>query len=156
MFIFVLYFSYRILWYLFVAGKEYGNAIEMYSKAIAVLNVSNVVCYANRSLAYFRQENFSSALKDSEKAVKWDSSYVKGYYRRAVAQMSVGKFRRALSDWEFVIKRRPNDEDAALKYKECKELAEEQKLEKTEILDGLEETFAQVRSDLESIGMCIV
>lgn len=35
-------------------------------------------------------------------AVQSDPAYLKGYYRRAAAQMSLGKFKKALSDFEYV------------------------------------------------------
>lgn len=73
----------------------------MYTKAIE-LNPNNAIYYANRSLAHLRQESFGSALQDGISAVKLDPAYLKGYYRRAAAQMSLGKFKQALSDFEYV------------------------------------------------------
>lgn len=83
------------------ADKNYDKAIELYTKAIDAA-VPNAVYYANRSLAHLRQESFGFALSDGELAVKADSGYLKGYYRRAAAQMSLGKFKQALTDFEFV------------------------------------------------------
>lgn len=80
--------------------KNYDQAIQLYTKAIELQ--SNAVYYANRSLAHLRQESFGFALTDGESAVKSDPNYLKGYYRRAAAQMSLGKFKQALSDFEFV------------------------------------------------------
>lgn len=73
----------------------------MYSKAIE-LYPSSAIYYANRALAHLRQENFGLALQDGVSAVKTDPSYLKGYYRRAAAHMSLGKFKQALSDFEYV------------------------------------------------------
>lgn len=73
----------------------------MYTKAIE-MDPNNAVYYANRSLAHLRQESFGSALTDGISAVNSNPSYLKGYYRRAAAQMSLGKFKQALSDFEFV------------------------------------------------------
>lgn len=56
--------------------KEYGKAIEMYSKAIE-MDPKNAVYYANRSLAHLRQESFGSALEDGILAVKSDPTYLK-------------------------------------------------------------------------------
>lgn len=80
--------------------KEYDKAIEYYTKAIDLL--PNAVYYANRSLSHIRQESFGFALQDGISAVQADPSYLKGYYRRAAAQMSLGKFKKALSDFEYV------------------------------------------------------
>lgn len=73
----------------------------MYSKAIE-LYPSSAIYYANRALAHLRQESFGLALQDGVSAVKTDPSYLKGYYRRAAAHMSLGKFKQALSDFEYV------------------------------------------------------
>lgn len=126
-------------------------AIEMYSKAID-LDPKNAVYYANRSLAHLRQESFGSALEDGIFAVKNDPTYLKGYYRRAAAQMSLGKFKKALTDFEFVAKRRPNDRDAAMKFTECNKLVRKQAFEKAISNDVPEKTLAELYSDLESIG----
>ena len=74
----------------------------MYSKAID-LDPNNAVYLANRSLAHLRQESFGYALTDAISAVKSDPAYLKAYYRRAAAQMSLGKFKLALADFEYVI-----------------------------------------------------
>ena len=39
-------------------------------------------------------------------------SWLQGYYRRATANMALGKFKLALKDFEAVIKRKPRDADA--------------------------------------------
>lgn len=125
----------------------------MYTAAIE-LDPKNAVYYANRSLAHLRQESFGSALEDGISAVKADPSYLKGYYRRAAAQMSLGKFKKALTDFEFVAKRRPNDKDAAMKYTECNKLVKRLAFAKAISNDVPEKTLAEMNSDLESIGEC--
>lgn len=131
--------------------KEYDKAIEMYTKAIEV-DSKNAVYFANRSLAHLRQESFGSALEDGVSAVKVDPSYLKGYYRRAAAQMSLGKFKKALTDFEFVAKRKPNDKDAAMKFTECNKLVKKQAFEKAISNDVPEKTLAELHADLETIG----
>lgn len=66
--------------------------------------------------------------------------------------MSLGKFKKALTDFEFVAKRRPNDRDAAMKYTECNKLVRKQAFEKAISSDVPEKTLAEIHSDLESIG----
>lgn len=77
------------------------------------------VYYGNRSIAYLRTECFGYALTDASKAIELDRNYVKGYYRRAAAYMSLGKFKLALTDYKTVVKARPNDKDAKDRYTEC-------------------------------------
>lgn len=85
----------------YFSDKDFSKAIEMYTKAIE-LKPTNAIYYANRSLAHLRQESFGFALQDGIAAVKADPTYLKGYYRRAAAHMSLGKFKQALSDYEYV------------------------------------------------------
>lgn len=84
----------------YVAEQDYPTAIDLYTKAIDTL--PSAVYYANRSISYLRTECFGYALSDASKAIELDKSYVKGYYRRAAAYMSLGKFKQALKDFETV------------------------------------------------------
>lgn len=74
----------------------------MYSKAIE-LNGSDAAYYGNRSFAYLKLELYGYALSDASKAIELDKNYIKGYYRRASANMALGKFKLALKDYEIVI-----------------------------------------------------
>lgn len=87
--------------FFYILAKDFSKAIEMYTKAIELIP-TNAIFYANRSLAHLRQESFGFALQDGIAAVKADPTYLKGYYRRAAAHMSLGKFKQALSDYEYV------------------------------------------------------
>ena len=84
-----------------VTEQDYNKAIDLYSKAIE-LNPTVAVYYGNRSIAYLKTECFGYALNDASKSIELDKMYVKGYYRRAGAHMSLGKFKLALRDYEAV------------------------------------------------------
>lgn len=83
--------------------QNYNAAIDLYTKAIEK-NPKNAVFYANRSISNLRLENFGYALSDASTAIKLDPTYVKAYYRRAAAHMSLGKYKNALKDFEYVSK----------------------------------------------------
>ncbi|CAF4867640.1 unnamed protein product [Pieris macdunnoughi] len=101
--------------------QHYNNAIELYSKAIEK-NPKNAIYYGNRSISNLKLENFGYALSDATKAIGLDKTYIKAYYRRAAANMSLGKYKQALMDFQYVTKVRPNDKDAKLKYNECNKI----------------------------------
>ncbi|XP_045529820.1 serine/threonine-protein phosphatase 5-like [Pieris brassicae] len=101
--------------------QHYNNAIELYSKAIEK-NPKNAIYYGNRSISNLKLENFGYALSDATKAICLDKTYIKAYYRRAAANMSLGKYKQALMDFQYVTKVRPNDKDAKLKYNECNKI----------------------------------
>ncbi|XP_024082040.1 serine/threonine-protein phosphatase 5-like isoform X2 [Cimex lectularius] len=111
------------------AQQCYEEAINRYSMCIK-LNPDKAIYYGNRSIAQLKLECFGSALADATKAIELDRNYVKGYYRRAAAYMSLGKFKLALKDYETVMKARPNDKDAVMKFNECYKLVKKLAFEK--------------------------
>lgn len=113
----------------------------------------NAVYYANRSLSYLRQESFGYALNDAISSMKSDPAYLKAYYRRAAAHMSLGKFKLALSDFELVSKRRPNDSDAKKKFVECNKIVKKMAFERAIAVDRPEKTLAEMYQSLESISI---
>lgn len=66
--------------------KEYSKAIELYAKAIDAETDAKklAVLYANRSFAHLRQESFGYALTDAQTAIKSDTAYLKGEYRKKI------------------------------------------------------------------------
>ncbi|XP_063387751.1 serine/threonine-protein phosphatase 5 [Cydia fagiglandana] len=121
--------------------QNYNTAIELYSKAIEK-NPNNAVYFANRSISNLRLENFGYALTDASRAIELDRSYTKAYYRRAAAHMSLGKYKLALKDFEFVTKVRPNDQDAKMKFNECNKIVKKIAFEKAISVDKKEVNIA--------------
>ncbi|ETE62939.1 Serine/threonine-protein phosphatase 5, partial [Ophiophagus hannah] len=109
--------------------KDYENAVKYYTQAIE-LNPTNAIYYANRSLAYLRTECYGYALADATKSIDLDKKYIKGYYRRATSNMALGKFKAALRDYETVVKVKPNDKDAKMKYQECNKIVKQKAFER--------------------------
>ena len=104
--------------------QKYNEAVELYGQAID-LRPDSAILFANRSFAHHRMENFGYALADANRAIECDRAYLKAYYRRAAAQMSLGKYKLALRDYEAVYKARPNDKDAKTKFTECKKIVQQ-------------------------------
>lgn len=84
-----------------ISEQQYEKAIKLYTSAIEC-NAEESTYYGNRSFAYHKTECFGYALKDATKAIDLDKNYVKGYYRRASAYMSLGKYKMAVKDYETV------------------------------------------------------
>ncbi|XP_049812956.1 serine/threonine-protein phosphatase 5 [Schistocerca nitens] len=122
-------------------NQDYNKAIDFYTQAIEA-NPNVAVYYANRSFAYLRTECFGYALTDASKAISLDKTYIKGYYRRAAAYMSLGKFKLALKDFEAVTKARPNDEDAKAKYAQCNKMVKKIAFEKAIAVDHGKKSIA--------------
>ncbi|KAJ8045675.1 Serine/threonine-protein phosphatase 5 [Holothuria leucospilota] len=122
-------------------AQNFEDAIEYYSKAIA-LNPTVAAYFGNRSFAYLKTECFGSALADASKALELDRAYIKGYYRRATANLALGKFKVALKDYETVKKYRPNDKDAKAKYTECHKIVTQQAFERAIRVDEAKKNLA--------------
>jgi len=71
--------------------------------------------FSNRSLAYINRELYGLALEDADVAISIDPAFAKAYFRRASANMAMGKFKLALKDYEKVRDLRPNDKDVQKK-----------------------------------------
>lgn len=121
--------------------QDFESSIELYTKAIEH-NPSVAIYYANRSFAYLKTECFGYALADASKAIDLDKSYIKGFYRRAAAYMSLGKFKEALRDFEYVTKVKPNDKDAKLKFTECSKIVRKLAFEKAIAVDDTKKNIA--------------
>lgn len=142
-----------------IAEQDYDSAIKYYSQAIEA-NPKSAVYFGNRSFAYLKLEWFGYALEDATKAIELDKNYIKGYYRRASAKMSLGKFKEALRDFEIVsickilliifqallfiqvTKIRPNDKDAKMKFKECDKIVRKLAFEKAIAVEDMKTTIA--------------
>ncbi|KAJ4448197.1 Serine/threonine-protein phosphatase 5 [Periplaneta americana] len=126
---------------LFVTEQDYNKAIDLYTKAIE-LNPNVAVYYGNRSISYLKTECFGYALNDASKSIELDKTYLKGYYRRAGAHMSLGKFKLALRDYEAVTKAKPNDRDAKEKYTECNKIVRQMAFERAIRVDDTKKSIA--------------
>ena len=135
----------------FFKTEKYPQAIDLYTQAIE-LNPNNAVYYANRSISYLRTECFGYALADASKAIETDKAYLKAYYRRAAAYMSLGKYKLALKDYVGVFKARPNDKDAKLKYTECKKIVQQIAFQKA---ISVEESKKSVADSIDVDSMAV-
>uniref|UniRef100_A0A9J2PMQ3 protein-serine/threonine phosphatase n=1 Tax=Ascaris lumbricoides TaxID=6252 RepID=A0A9J2PMQ3_ASCLU len=118
----------------FFNDQAYDVAIDLYTKAIE-LDGAVAVLYGNRSVAYLKKELYGSALEDAATALSLDPGYIKGYYRRATANMALGKFKLALKDYDAVRKARPSDKDAMRKFEECQKIIRRKAFEKAISMD---------------------
>ncbi|XP_039256934.2 serine/threonine-protein phosphatase 5-like [Styela clava] len=126
----------------FFKEKNYEQAILLYSEAIE-LNPSVAAYFGNRSFANLKLENYGYALEDASKAIALDRRYLKGYYRRASANMAMGKFKAAMKDYETVVKSKPNDADAKVKYTECSKIVKRQAFEKAIACDEVKKIVSE-------------
>ncbi|KAK3093281.1 hypothetical protein FSP39_013620 [Pinctada imbricata] len=135
----------------FFKRQDYNQAITFYTRAIE-LNPEVAAYYGNRSFAHLRTESFGLALQDAAKALAIDRGYIKAYYRRASANMALGKFKVALKDFEAVAKIRPNDKDAKAKFNECKKIVRMQDFQKAIAVEDNHKSVAD-SIDVQSLSI---
>ena len=78
-----------------VKGKNYRRAISYYTKAIELHK--DGVYYANRSLCYFKLEEYEKALQDCFECVKLKPDYFITYVRISAIMI---KFRRIQESYD--------------------------------------------------------
>ncbi|XP_072031594.1 serine/threonine-protein phosphatase 5-like [Amphiura filiformis] len=133
----------------FFKAQDFPQATDFYTQAIDI-NPYVAAYYGNRSFAHLKTECFGSALQDASQAISLDRSYIKGYYRRATANMALGKFKIALKDYDTVVKYRPNDKDAKAKFTECNKIVKMQAFERAIRVDSNKQSIAD-QLDIENM-----
>ncbi|KAG1439082.1 hypothetical protein G6F56_012409 [Rhizopus delemar] len=109
--------------------KHFSEAIKKYTEAIE-LNDKVASFYTNRAFCHLKLESYGYAIADSDKALLVDPNFTKANYRRASANMALGKFKEALKDLKIVSKRAPGDKDAKSKLDECAKIVRRIEFEK--------------------------
>jgi len=91
-----------------MSNKKYDEAIEAYTKAIAI-DSNNPVYYSNRAAAYSSKADHLAAVGDAEKAISVDPKFVKAYHRLGHAQYSLGDYSAAVDAFERGLKQDPSN-----------------------------------------------
>mmetsp|Transcript_25013 Transcript_25013/g.36932 ORF Transcript_25013/g.36932 Transcript_25013/m.36932 type:complete len:256 (-) Transcript_25013:140-907(-) len=73
------------------ASKNYEEAIGHYSNAISC-DPENAIYYSNRSACHSSLKAWDAAIQDASTCISKNPSFVKGYYRLAVAHTELGNF----------------------------------------------------------------
>ncbi|QRV72649.1 stress-induced-phosphoprotein 1 [Ceratobasidium sp. AG-Ba] len=85
------------------AAKRYDEAIELFTKAIA-LDPSNHVLYSNRSAAKAGKKQWDEALADAEETIRVNPNWAKGYARKGAALHGAHRWDEAIAAYEEGIK----------------------------------------------------
>jgi len=98
------------------------QALEKYTEAInlKIKDKINAILYSNRAWLNLKLERNGAALEDANKAIEWDPNFIKGYYRRGCANLTLLKYEDALTDFEDVYKKYPEEKVLKEKIDEIK------------------------------------
>eukprot|EP00461_Guttulinopsis_vulgaris_P002593 UN02594 len=98
---------------------NFSKAIECYTYATE-LDPKNPVYFTNRSMCYFKMQEYAKSLRDAQKAIGLNSSWVKGYYRAGMAQIELGDLKAALASLEKAAELEPNTAAYQQAAEDCK------------------------------------
>lgn len=80
----------------------------------------NPVFFTNRSTAYFKMEKYVKSLRDANKAIKLDSNWAKGYYRKGKVLMHQEDYKQAKKEFDHALKLKPSSAAFEQAVAECK------------------------------------
>lgn len=90
--------------------KDYGEAIKLYSRAIAKDDVSSATrarVFVKRSNALRTKGLFRKADRDATKAIELRPGFADAYNSRGLSHVKMGLFARAIADYDKAVELRP-------------------------------------------------
>lgn len=102
----------------FKAGN-FAKAIEYYTYATE-LDPKNPVYFTNRSMCYFKMQEWAKSLRDAEKSISLNSNWVKGFYRAGMAQIELGQLKEAFANLEKASELEPGTAAYQQAAEDCK------------------------------------
>jgi len=97
-----------------MAQKNYPSAIELYSKALAIVP-GNPIFLSNRAAAYSASKDHASAKADAEAAVATDPTYTKAWSRLGLASFALGDPKGSMEAYQKGIEYEGNGGSDAMK-----------------------------------------
>lgn len=112
--------------------KALEEAEVLYSRALAV-DESNLLqnrhlFFANRSAARCSMGKIEQALEDADACVALDSTYAKGFFRKAQALVKLGRYKEAQSVLDQAKALEPTNSSVDTLYAKVEEMANEEKV----------------------------
>ncbi|KPI84494.1 putative stress-inducible protein STI1 [Leptomonas seymouri] len=98
-------------------AKKYKEAIEWYTKAIAVDPNSEAsgAIYSNRAGSWQNLCNYEKAAEDSEQCIRVRPDWLKGHFRKGVAMESMGKYDEAQKAFQEAARLSPGNDEVTEK-----------------------------------------
>lgn len=90
--------------------QKYPEAVEQYTESIR-RNPDDHKVYSNRAACYTKLAAFNEALKDAEKCIEMDPTFVKGYSRKGHVEFFTKQFDKALETYQAGLKVDPTNEE---------------------------------------------
>jgi stress-induced-phosphoprotein 1 len=101
------------------ASEKYAESLIWYVKAIQA-DPTDHVLYSNKSAAHAGNKEFDKALEAADQCIKLNAKWPKGYYRKAVALMSLNRNEDAITTLNKGLTYEPTNADLLNKLQEAK------------------------------------
>lgn len=88
-------------------------ALADFDNAIG-LDPYNAVIYNSRGNVKDEIKKTTEAIADYDKAISLDSTYMNAFYNRAIARYNVQEYKKAQTDFEYVLQKMPQDAEAMI------------------------------------------
>lgn len=89
--------------------KNFEEAVELFSKAIAASETPNHVLFSNRSACFTSMHQYPDALTDAKECVKINPTWAKGYNRIAAAEFGLGNYDGAIKSYQQALEIEPTN-----------------------------------------------
>ena len=86
----------------FMKTQALPEAIKHYTYSI-IYNPKEPTTYCNRSLAYYKSQEYQKGILDCTRAINLKNDYIKAFYRRAQCYIELKKYKNAFEDLLYLI-----------------------------------------------------
>ncbi|GFZ06973.1 stress-inducible protein [Actinidia rufa] len=104
----------------FFEERNYPEAVKHYTEAIK-RNPSDPKAYSNRAACYVKLGAIPEGLKDAEKCIEVDPSFVRGYSRKGAIQFLMKEYDKALEMYQEGLKHEPRNQELLDGVRRCVE-----------------------------------
>lgn len=98
---------------------DYGTAVKHYSEAIR-RNPDDAKLYSNRAACYTKLAAFDLGLKDCEKCLELDESFIKGWIRKGKILQGMQQPSKAIAAYQAALALDPANNEALEGFRNCR------------------------------------
>jgi stress-induced-phosphoprotein 1 len=130
---------------------QYPEAVKHYTEAIK-RNPSDAKAYSNRAACYTKLGALPEGLKDANKCIELDETFVKGYSRKGAIQFFMKEYDKALETYQLGLKHNEGNQELMDGIRRC--MDQINKMNRGDIsADDLKEKQARSMQDPEIQGI---
>ncbi|XP_075099617.1 hsp70-Hsp90 organizing protein 3-like [Nicotiana tabacum] len=104
----------------FFKEMKYPEAVKHYTESIK-RNPKDPRAYSNRAACYTKLAALPEGLKDAEKCIELDPTFVKGYTRKGAVQFFMKEYEKAMETYQEGLKHDPQNQELLDGVKRCVE-----------------------------------